>query len=53
MNLLNSLTLMSDLAQSPSLMITQLQVGALIIIVKKAQPAMLNTLIDLNFSGRN
>jgi len=53
MNLLNNLTLVSDLAQRPNLVMTQLQVGAFIIMVKKAHPAMLNTLIDLNFSGKN
>ena len=30
----------------------ELQVGALIIKVKKAHPAMLKILIDLNFSGK-
>jgi hypothetical protein len=53
MNLLNNLILVSLLTQRPNQIIKELQVGAFIIKVKKAQPAMLKILIDRNFSGRN
>lgn len=36
----------------PSQIIKELHVGAFIIKVKKAQPAILKILIDLNFYGR-
>lgn len=49
MNLLKSFILVSLFTQRPSQIMKELQVGALIIRVKKAQPAMLKIEIDLNF----
>lgn len=51
-NLLNSLTFVSLLTHRPNHIMKELHVGALIISVKKAHPAMLKILIERNFSGR-
>lgn len=49
MNLLKSFIFVSLFTQRPSQIMKELQVGALIIRVKKAHPAMLKMEIDLNF----
>ncbi len=45
--------MVSLFTHNPNLIITELQVGALIIKVKNAHPAILNIQIDLNFYGKN
>lgn len=52
MNLLNNFTFVSLFTQRPNQIMKELQVGALIIRVRKAHPAILNMEIDLNFYGR-
>jgi len=49
MNLWKSLTFVSLFTHRPSQIMKEEQVGALIIKVKKAHPAILKILIDLNF----